>query len=73
MPGTSDKLITLLEKLNEGRSESDKLDLSSYNRGKIKDLGYSAEIPDAMKLIRELFSWRIKDYEYADIEKRLAW
>ena len=73
MPGTSDKLIALLEALNAERGEGDKLDLSEYNRDKLKDLGYSASIEDAIARTREMFSWRIKDWEYSEIEKKLSW
>ena len=73
MPGTSDKLIALLEALNAERGESDKLDLSEYNRNKLKDLGYSASIEDAIARTKEIFSWRIKDWEYSEIEKKLNW
>ncbi len=73
MPGTSDKLIALLQALNVEREESDKLDLSEYNLDKLKDLGYSGSIEDALALTREIFSWRIKDWEYSEIEKKLGW
>lgn len=73
MPGTSDKLIALLQALNAERGESDKLDLSEYNLDKLKDLGYSASIEDAIARTKELFSWRIKDWEYSEIEKKLSW
>ncbi len=73
MPGTSDKLIALLQALNAERGESDKLDLSEYNLEKLKDLGYSAPIEDAIARTREMFSWRIKDWEYSEIEKKLNW
>lgn len=73
MPGTSDKLITLLQALNAERGESDRLDLSEYNLNKLKDLGYSASIEDAITRTREMFSWRIKDWEYSEIEKKLSW
>lgn len=73
MPGTSDKLITLLQALNAERGESDKLDLSEYNLDKLRDLGYSASIEDALARTKEMFSWRIKDWEYSEIEKKLGW
>ena len=73
MPGTSDKLIALLQAFNAERGESDKLDLSEYNLDKLKDLGYSGSIEDALALTREIFSWRIKDWEYSEIEKKLGW
>lgn len=73
MPGTSDKLIALLQAINATRGESDKLDLSEFNLRKIKDLGYSASNEDALARTKEIFSWRIKDWEYSEIEKKLSW
>lgn len=73
MPGTSDKLIALLQALNAERGESDKLDLSEYNLSKLRDLGYSGSIEDALARTKEIFSWRIKDWEYSEIEKKLGW
>ncbi len=73
MPGTSEKLITLLEELSAGRPENEKLDLSEYTINKLKDLGYSASIEEALSKTREIFSWRIKDWEYSEIEKKLGW
>lgn len=73
MPGTAEKLIALLETLNAERSESEKLDLSEYNQDKLKDLGYSASPDEGIARAKELFSWRIKDWEYEEIHKKLGW
>lgn len=72
MPGTDDKVFALLEEMNGSRS--DKLDLSDYNRGRIKDkVGYSTSPEDTVKVLREIFDWRLKDWEYDEILKKLGW
>ena len=72
MPGTDDKVLALLEEMNGSRS--DKLDLSDYNRGRIKDkVGYSTSPEDTVKVLREIFDWRLKDWEYDEMLKKLGW
>ncbi len=72
MPGTHEKLVTLLEKLNSSRS--DQLDLSEYTLKQLNEkIHYGTSIEDAMKTLREIFGWRIKDWEYDQIEKELGW
>ena len=72
MPGTDDKVLALLEEMNGSRS--DKLDLSDYNRNRIKDkISYSTSPEDAAKALKEIFEWRLKDWEYDEIAKKLGW
>lgn len=72
MPGTDEKLLSLLEEMNAGRS--DKLDLSDYNRSQIKSkVGYSASSEDAIAALKGIFEWRLKDWEYDEIAKKLGW
>ncbi|MDQ5902255.1 MAG: hypothetical protein QG606_471 [Patescibacteria group bacterium] len=72
MPGTDEKAFSLLEEMNANRS--DKLDLSDYNRNRIKDkISYSTSPEDAAKALKEIFEWRLKDWEYDEIAKKLGW
>ena len=72
MPGTDEKALSLLEEMNASRS--DKLDLSDYNRNRIKDkISYSTSPEDAMKVLKEIFEWKLKDWEYDEIAKKLGW
>jgi hypothetical protein len=72
MPGTDEKAITLLEEMNAGRS--DKLDLSLYNQNRIKsNISYTTSPEDAIKVLREIFEWRLKDWEYDELLKKLGW
>ena len=72
MPGTDDKIFSLLEEMNGSRS--DKLDLSDFTRDRIKNkIGYSTSPEDAVKVLREVFEWRLKDWEYDEIKTKLSW
>ncbi len=72
MPGTDEKAFSLLEEMNANRS--DKLDLSDYNRNRIKEkISYSTSPEDAVKVLKEIFEWRLKDWEYDEIAKKLGW
>mgnify|MGYP000848190322 FL=1 len=72
MPGTDDKVFSLLEEMNGSRS--DKLDLSDFTRDRIKSkIGYSTSPEDAVKVLREVFEWRLKDWEYDEIKTKLSW
>ncbi len=72
MSGTDEKALSILEEMNSSRS--DKLDLSGYNRDQIKSkISYSTSPEDAVKVLREIFEWRIKDWEYDEIAKKLGW
>ncbi len=72
MPGTDEKAFSLLEEMNANRS--DKLDLSDYNRNRIKEkISYSTSPEDAVKVRKEIFEWRLKDWEYDEIAKKLGW
>lgn len=72
MPGTDEKVIALLEEMNESRS--DKLDLSDYNKNQIKNkVSYSTSPEDAVSVLRGIFEWRLKDWEYDEIAKKLGW
>lgn len=72
MPGTDEKAFSLLEEMNANRS--DKLDLSDYNRNRIKDkISYSTSPEDVVKVLKEIFEWRLKDWEYDEIAKKLGW
>ncbi len=72
MPGTDEKIFSLLEEMNGSRS--DKLDLSDFNRNRIKgEVRYLTSPEDAVKVLREVFEWRLKDWEYDEIKKKLGW
>ncbi len=72
MPGTDDKVFSLLEEMNGSRS--DKLDLSDFTRDRIKSkIGYSTSPEDAVKVLQEVFEWRLKDWEYDEIKTKLGW
>ncbi len=72
MPGTDDKVFSLLEEMNGSRS--DKLDLSDFTRDRIKSkISYSTSPEDAVKVLREVFEWRLKEWEYDEIKTKLSW
>ncbi len=62
--------MKLLGELNATRSEGDRLDLT---QNQLEDIKYSTSVEEAMKIVREVFAWRIKDWEYTEIEKKLGW
>ncbi len=70
MPGMNEKAMKLLGELNATRSEGDRLDLT---QNQLEDIKYSTSVEEAMKIVREVFAWRIKDWEYTEIEKKLGW
>lgn len=75
MAGTGDTVKKALQVLQDNRSrrgEHPLPDLDSFDARQIEAIGYSTSAEDAMEIVRSVYKYNIKEYEYDEIEKEIS-